>query len=105
MPGRVRRRYKVKGLTDRGADHMVFHNEQADKDMSVASYYASQYNYQCAWPDVLPAFARLLWFSLGASPFGDRMLSSRYSMQYMLALKASVGPGGKHHNPQGGMAV
>ena len=63
MPSRVRRRYKVKGLTDRGADEMTFHNEQADQDMTVAAYYAMQYNLQCvqAPPSLLGKFSCTCW--------------------------------------------
>ncbi len=49
MPGRVRRRYKVKGLTDHGADKMMFFNEQAQEEMSVATYYMRQYNFPCVF--------------------------------------------------------
>ena len=46
--GAVRRRYRAKGLTDKGPRDLVFHNEQEQRDMTVLEYFERQYNIKCA---------------------------------------------------------
>ena len=42
--GAVRRRYRAKGLTDRGPRDLVFFNGQEQKDMTVLEYFEQQYH-------------------------------------------------------------
>ena len=46
--GVVGRRYKAKGLTDRGPKDLTFHNEQAGREMTVLEYFETTYHIQCA---------------------------------------------------------
>ena len=46
----VRRKYKVKGLTELGASQMMFHNDVNDTNLSVAAYYEERYKFKCALP-------------------------------------------------------
>lgn len=46
--GQVRRRYRAKGLTDKGPRDLVFFNEQEQRDMSVLEYFERQYEIKCA---------------------------------------------------------
>ena len=49
MPNRSIRRWKAKGLTDRSAREMTFHNEEnGGRDLSVAEYYQETYNIKYA---------------------------------------------------------
>ena len=48
MPNRSVRRWKAKGLTDRSAREMTFHDEKRGRDLSVADYYQETYNIKCA---------------------------------------------------------
>jgi hypothetical protein len=41
--GTKKRLYKVKTLTDKGADALMFENEQEGREMSVAEYFEAQY--------------------------------------------------------------
>lgn len=61
-----KRKYKVKGLMDKGAGELVFYNEQQGEDMTVADYYAERYNVrytqltlQCIFIHYLHAWMRL----------------------------------------------
>ena len=49
MGGAVRRRYRAKGLTEKGPRDLVFFNEQEQKDMTVLEYFERQYSIQCAY--------------------------------------------------------
>lgn len=42
--GAVRRRYRAKGLTDKGPRDLVFFNEQEQGDMTVLEYFEQQYH-------------------------------------------------------------
>lgn len=55
MPNRSIRRWKAKGLTDRGANQMMFFNEEKGRKMSVAEYYQENYNCQCAHHALSPS--------------------------------------------------
>ena len=46
--GQVRRRYRAKGLTDKGPRDLVFFNEQEQREMSVLEYFERQYEIKCA---------------------------------------------------------
>ncbi len=46
--GQVRRRYRAKGLTDKGPRDLVFFNEQEQRDMSVLEYFERQHEIKCA---------------------------------------------------------
>ena len=50
----VRRKYKVKGLTELGASQMMFHNDADDTNLSVAAYYEDRYKFKCALGGRLP---------------------------------------------------
>jgi eukaryotic translation initiation factor 2C len=41
--GEKKRRYKVKGLTEMGANKMMFMNEAEGREMSVAEYFESKH--------------------------------------------------------------
>lgn len=41
--GNKKRKYRVKGL-ERPADQLTFHNEQENRDMTVAEYFQKTYN-------------------------------------------------------------
>lgn len=46
--GAVRRRYRAKGLTDKGPRDLIFFNEQEQRNMSVLENFERQYNIKCA---------------------------------------------------------
>ena len=46
--GNKKRKYRVKGL-EQAADRLTFHNEQENRDMSVAEYFEKAYGRRCAF--------------------------------------------------------
>ena len=44
LGGAFKRKYKVKGLMDKGAGELVFFNEQEEKEMTAADYYEERYH-------------------------------------------------------------
>lgn len=46
----IKRKLKVKGLTEAGADRMTFFNEEAKRQTIVQEYYQQRYNYTCDLP-------------------------------------------------------
>ena len=58
--GGVRRRYRAKGLTEKGPCELVFFNEQEQSDMTVLEYFQQQYKLQYV-PLVQPDTCMLRW--------------------------------------------
>ena len=44
--GAARRKYRVKDLTDEGADRLTFFNEQEGREMTVQEYFEQRYHMQ-----------------------------------------------------------
>ena len=91
--GNKKRKYRVKGL-EQAADRLTFHNEQENREMSVAEYFDTAYGRKCACP-------AHLWFGLCRPLSHTHLTTSQMSSSVTCRLKfpgapcLSVGSSGK----------